>query len=354
MGWLSRTNSSDVDGTAGATASTPTAPAAPSSPTTGPASPIGRYGPLVTVTRFDSAPPELEWQLPLSGELYRLIPGSDRPDYSLLVLDRPLHFYPHDGFDLGRVEADQRVQDRKGRTMVRVHALLLCSRFVGQQLHPGMTDLAVNLAYVIDNSLARDAEVDFAKIEFAGTGFLDEGRPPAPEAPEAPVAAPQPAGQASPESTPAPEPAPTPEPTPGPEPTPEPTPELVPEPTPATEQPAPEPVAPATAETAAGSRHTPSDVLDELARTLRGGIEQQRGAPVRRMTAALTLDPELRLTGLSGNADGQAPVPTPETFGRMAEVLGRLTDVGGVDRIAALTLRADGDSVSHEVTATHG
>ena len=62
--------------------------------------------------------------------------------------------------------------------MVRVHALLLCARFVGQQLHPGMADLAVNLAYVIDNSLARDAEVDFAKIEFAGTGFLSEGHAP--------------------------------------------------------------------------------------------------------------------------------------------------------------------------------
>jgi hypothetical protein len=132
---------------------------------------MGRYGPLVTVTRFDTAPPELEWQLPLNGELYRLIPGADRPDYSLLVLDRPLHFYPRDGFDLSRVEADQHVQDRKGRTMVRVHALLLCARFVGQQLHPGMTDLSVNLAYVIDNSLARDAEVDFGKIEFAGIGF---------------------------------------------------------------------------------------------------------------------------------------------------------------------------------------
>ena len=63
-------------------------------------SPTGRYGPLVCVTRFDTAPPELEWQLPLNGELYRLMPGSDRPDYSLLVLERPLHFYPRDGFDL--------------------------------------------------------------------------------------------------------------------------------------------------------------------------------------------------------------------------------------------------------------
>ena len=136
---------------------------------------MGRYGPQVSITRFDSAPRELEWQLPLEGELYRLIPGPDRPDYSLLVLERPLHFYPAPGFDLARVEADQRVEDRKGRPMVRVHALLVCARFVGQQLHPGMRDLAVNIAYVIDNSLARDPLVDFAKIEVAAVGYLSEG-----------------------------------------------------------------------------------------------------------------------------------------------------------------------------------
>ena len=246
------------------------------------------------------------------------MPGSDRPDYSLLVLDRPLHFYPREGFDLGRVEAGQQVQDRKGRTMVRVHALLLCARFVGQQLHPGMTDLAVNLAYVIDNTLARDAEVDFGKIEFAGTGFLDEGRPAA----SAPAV--ERVDQAPHEHEPEAQTTPAPEPAPG-----------------------------ATAESGATSRHTSSEVLDELARTLRRGIEQQRGVPVQRMTAAITLDPDLRLTGLSGNADGQAPVPTPETFGRMAEVLGRLDDPGPRERIAAVTLRADGDVVGHEVTRTH-
>ncbi len=190
------------------------------------------------------------------------MPGSDRPDYSLFVLERPVHFYPRDGFDLDRVVPEQQVPDRKGRTMVRVHALLLCARFVGQQLHPGMTDLAVNLAYVIDNSLARDAEVDFAKIEFAGTGFLSEGH--------APVET-RTRRRREPRS-----PTKTPEPTP---------------------------------ETAATTRHTTSDVLDELAWTLRHGIEEQRGAPLHRMTAAITIDGDHRLTGLSGNADGQAPCP---------------------------------------------
>jgi hypothetical protein len=310
---------------------------------------MGRYGPLVCVTHFDTAAPELEWQLPLNGELYRLIPGSDRPDYSLLVLDRPLHFYPGEGFDLGRVEADQQVQDRKGRTMVRVHALILCARFVGQQLHPGMTDLAVNLAYVIDNSLARDAEVDFGKIEFAGIGFLSEGH--APRADAAPAA---PSGQpsAATEPEPAPEPLADSVPQPSSEAAPEPVPVIESETESALEtETEPAPAAAVGAE--ATTRHTSSEVLDDLARTLRQGIEEQRGAPVQRLTAALTIDPDLRLTGLSGNADGQAPVPTQETFGRLAEVLGRLDEVEGSERVAAVTLRVDGDDVSHEVTGTH-
>jgi hypothetical protein len=262
----------------------------------------------VSVTHFDTAPPELEWQLPLNGELYRLMPGSDRPDYSLFVLERPVHFYPGEGFDLGRVEPEQRVEDRKGRPMVRVHAMLLCARFVGQQLHPGMKDLAVNLAYVIDNSLARDPEVDFGKIEFAAVGFLSEGHAPRPADAATPHTATDSTGEAAP-----------------------------------TER-------PVESQQAAGV----GAVLDEVASVLRRGIEAQRGTTVQRMTAALTLDTDHRLTGLSGNADGQAPVPTPDTFTRLAEVLARLGHHGdtGTGGISAFTVRVDGDTVSHEVTAT--
>lgn len=282
-------------------------PQAQGMPTSGPSSPVGRYGPLVSVTRFDVAPPELDWQLPLNGELYRLMPGSDRPDYSLFVLERPLHFYPTEGFDLGRVDAEQRVQDRKGRTMVRVHAMLLCARFVGQQLHPGMKDLAVNLAYVIDNSLARDPEVDFGKIEFAATGFLSEGHTPRPVAQPDGAQVTEAARVAQPDDQ-------------------------------------------------GTERHTSSglsSVLDELAGTLRRGVEDQRGARVEHLTAVLTIDREHRLTGLSGNADGQAPVPTAETFERLAETLHRLATLGEDGRVAAVTVRVEGEAVSHEVTATH-
>ncbi len=273
-------------------------------------SPMGRYGPQVAVTRFDTAPRELEWQLPLEGELYRLMPGPDRPDYSLLVLERPLHFYPAPGFDVGRVEAEQRVEDRKGRPMVRVHALLVCARFVGQQLHPGMRDLPVNIAYVIDNSLARDEVVDFAKIEVAAVGFLDEGH------------SGQPASDGS----------------------------------------------HAVGTAVAPANGAVDDVVADAARLLRDGVATHRGRPVDRLTVTFVVGGDHRLAGLSGNADGEAPVPTPETFEQLGVVLARLGQLphdaaagdpepvtdgsrepsGTKGATRRFTVRVEGESVVHE------
>lgn len=543
MGWLSKNKRPAGDPQADLGAGAPPVPAAlsgaapagaapaaaPSAPMASPVpgtSPMGRYGPLVHVPRFDSAPEELGWQLPINGELYRLMPGSDRPDYSLVVLTRPLHFYPQQGFDLSRVGPDQRVEDRKGRTMVRVQALLVCARFVGQQLHPGMVDLPINVAYVIDTSLARDERVDFGKIEYAGVGFLSEGhvdRPrsaeasaspaaatqapaaateapaatgAAPDAPaasaaesesagdrpdveDAPVDEPDEAGpvdapaeasiedaspgeqaegmvagvpaeaaegdadagpeqgaDAEPTTEPAPEadaavdvqpkadaevaesehgsegepdtdaevttdadaeadagpgpeaeglrdaepaaPAAAPNPFAPPSPFsapvaagPAPTPVGPPQP-PVRPQ-APEPVAvsaPAApgapvaeapqATQPTGTLHAPAPVVDPQALisqvlpavvgTLRSGIIAQRGGPVHRLSATLTLDDDCRVVGLTGNADGTPPIPTPETFEVLNRELARLSGMPAGHEIRTVTFRVEGGSVSTDVT----
>lgn len=268
---------------------------------------MGRYGPRVTVTRFDVAPAELEWQLPIHGELWRLMPGSDRPDYSLMVLERPLHVYPMQGLDPERVAPDLRTEDRKGRPLVRVDALVLCARFVGQQLHQGMVDLAVNLAYVVDNSLSGDQQVDFGKIAFAGVGFLTEGR-----VGDAPTLGqdqqPIEAESMSTGST--------------------------------------VPTVPTTPAEPTAAVHS---VLDEAAICLRDGVAAQRGDPVHRLDATLMVGAGGQITGLTGNADGSAPVPTPATFARLSQLLARLPDNGREGRVVSVTLRVDNDSVSHEV-----
>jgi len=230
---------------------------------------VGKYGPLVHLARFDVAAEELTWQLPINGELYRLMRGPDRPDYSLMVLRRPVHFYPIEGFDMKRVDPDQRIPDRKARPMVRVHALVVCARFVGQQLQPGMADLPVHVAYVIDNSLARDEQIDFAKIEFAGSGFLSEGH----------------VERREPDARPG------------------------------------------------------ADVAREAAAILRRGIEERRGSPVDRLSATFSLGEGHRVTGLTGNADGQPPEPTAETFGRLNQVFARFAEHPSTADVRAVRIR---------------
>ncbi|WP_353510119.1 hypothetical protein [Intrasporangium sp.] len=265
-----------------------------SPPVAEPASPrVGKYGPLVHLARFDLAAEELTWQLPVNGELYRLVPGPDRPDYSLMLLRRPLHFYPIEGFDLERVDPEQRISDRKGRPMVRVHALVVCARFVGQQLRPGMADLPVHLAYVIDNSLARDERIDFAKIEFAGAGYLSDGhmerRPPNAPAPRTESAR--------------------------------------------------SPEAPTASNEGQDDAVPGADVAREAADVLRRGIEERRGSPVDLLSATFSLNEGHRVTGLTGNADGQPPEPTAETFARLDEVFARLGEQPATVEVRTVRIR---------------
>jgi hypothetical protein len=253
-------------------------------------SPQGRYGPIVRITRFDAAPDELTWQLPIRGELFRLMPGPDRPDYSVMLLEQPLRFYPGEGFDLVRVGADRLLEDRQGRRMVEVHALVLTARFVGQQLHPGMADLPVNVAYVIDHSLVDDTSVDSGKVEYVAVGYLTEGA----------------GDEASP---------------------------------PQADQ--PDPV-------------DPDDLVEsvgrEVATALRQGIADQRGAAVERLSATVVIDSANRLSGLTGNADGTAPEPTPETFERLNAGLAKLADLPPERAVASLTLHVIGSDVTVEAT----
>lgn len=279
MGWFSRSTD-------------PAPAAAPATDTPRPATAHGTYGPKVRITRFDDGPDELTWQLPVTGELYRLMPGPDRPDYSFMLLERPLLFYPSEGMDVDRVGDERFVEDRRGRRMIEVHALLLTARFVGQQLHPGMVELPVNVAYVLDQSLAQDASVDLAKIAYAAVGYLTEEREEVTDAPPSVDSA-------------------TAEPTPG----------------------------------AAGDDLV-FEVGRDVAELLRKGVAEKRGSTVERLTATVTIDPAHRISGLTGNADGTAPEPTPETFEWINAALARLASLPPERAVSTLTLHVAGDDVT--------
>jgi len=129
--------------------------------------------PGFVLTRLDLGPAELESALPLRADALRVMPGPDRPDYLLARFERPLKYRTPVGFDMTRADPALRGQDADGDFVV-VQGIVVCARFVGQGFRSGMRDLAINIAYVIDNSLANDTQVDFAKLEYVAVGFIDD------------------------------------------------------------------------------------------------------------------------------------------------------------------------------------
>ena len=134
--------------------------------------------PKIVITNVDSAPDDLLEQLPVHAELVRILPGSDRPDYSLAVAKKPIHFRTTVA-SLEQAGVDPTAADPQ---MIRVHddgsvdllvfGLVLCARVAGETIHLAMKDFPVNIAYIIDNTQLRDASVDFSKSYFAAIGFV--------------------------------------------------------------------------------------------------------------------------------------------------------------------------------------
>ena len=129
--------------------------------------------PSFVITRLDVGPDEFSAVLPLRARVIRVMPGSDRSDYVLCYAERPIPFRPPAGFDLARVHPESVTRDAGGE-LVAVQGIVICTRLVGETFSSGMKDLAVNIAYVIDNTLTRDPAVDFGKLEFAAIGFIDD------------------------------------------------------------------------------------------------------------------------------------------------------------------------------------
>jgi hypothetical protein len=93
-------------------------------------------------------------------------------------------------------------------------------------------------------------------------------------------------------------------------------------------------------------------VFRQVANVLRQGVADHRGRPVEWLDATLTLDEQHRLTGLSGIADGEPPVPTPDTFEQINEVLTALQDQDPDRATRRLTLRVSADTIDVEVPPT--
>jgi hypothetical protein len=116
---------------------------------------------------------ELRQQLPVTARLCRQIAGPDRPDYALAVLERPIKYHPTDEFDWGRCQSGFLGEDVTGR-FLSIPAVIIASLMAGTQMHAGMKEFPVRLAYVIDNTLGHDERLDFAKCDYISYAMIDD------------------------------------------------------------------------------------------------------------------------------------------------------------------------------------
>ena len=109
----------------------------------------------LTIVSVDYAPEELHEQTPIIIDLVREIPGTDRPDYWLGELDKPIKW----------------IDENREREISHV---ILAARWEGTRIESGAKDLSVGIAYVVDESLINDATLDFAKCRYVAIGISHE------------------------------------------------------------------------------------------------------------------------------------------------------------------------------------
>ncbi len=107
-----------------------------------------------TITGADYASEHPHDQTPLRARLIRQIPWTDRADYWLAELDRPVTW-------------------RRGNTEQRITHLVVCSRHEGTAISEDMVGLLIGIAYVTDQSVLGDDALDFGKCQYVAIGTAD-------------------------------------------------------------------------------------------------------------------------------------------------------------------------------------
>jgi len=117
--------------------------------------------------------PELQEQLPITVNAYRRMAGPDRADYYFGIMQRAIKYHPQPSFDWTRTQSDFVGSDQAGQ-FVEIRAIVICSLFVGTQVHAGMRGFAVRVALVVDNTLGHDEMLAFDKCDYAGQGLISD------------------------------------------------------------------------------------------------------------------------------------------------------------------------------------
>jgi hypothetical protein len=114
------------------------------------------------VSSVDYNPPELAEQVPFKLTSLREFPGPDRPDYWLAASEPPLRWIDHH---------NERYVDN----------VVICARWDGAQIAPGLAILPINISYVVDKAQLVEPELSFGKCRYVAIGIasdISEGQAP--------------------------------------------------------------------------------------------------------------------------------------------------------------------------------
>ncbi|UMB69147.1 hypothetical protein [Mycobacterium paraterrae] len=116
---------------------------------------------------------EVRAQLPRTAKLTRRLAGPDRDDYFLAILENPIRYHPSPPFDWSRSPERFTATDDSGR-FIWVYGIIIAALMTGTQIHAGMKNFAVNLAFVIDHTAGSDEMLDFGKCDSIGWATIND------------------------------------------------------------------------------------------------------------------------------------------------------------------------------------
>lgn len=102
----------------------------------------------------DFAPEDLESQLPIRITMLRQIPGKDTPNYWIAQSQKPITW--------------------EGQTITHV---VVGARFIGTTIKTGVGTIALNVAYVVDESLLKDKVMNLEKCKYVAICMANEVTP---------------------------------------------------------------------------------------------------------------------------------------------------------------------------------
>ena len=129
------------------------------------------------IEKIDVGPDDLLDQLPLLGQVLKVMPGPDRPDYVVAKLNKPIS-YKVSRRELKRAKIryeelpPEVIVWKRSKATITITGLLFIPHFVGANFHHGMVDMPIAIAYVLDPAVFTDEVLNLSKACPVGAGFL--------------------------------------------------------------------------------------------------------------------------------------------------------------------------------------